>query len=98
VDVQGAATLRRLLPDALLIFIAPPSLDEARRRLELRGTDDPDDVQRRVEAAEAEMEAARDFDFVVVNETGRLEDTALRVAAIIAAEKSKRAGKTQAAT
>lgn len=92
VDVQGAATLRRLVPEAVLIFIAAPSLAEARRRLEERGGDSADDRRRRLETAKAEMEAARGFDYVVVNETGKLQETARRVLEIIAAEKRRRAG------
>jgi len=91
VDIQGAATLRRLIPDALLIFIAPPSLDEAQRRLQERATEGETDQRLRLDTAAKEMAAAKDFDHVVVNETGRLEETARRVLAIIAAEKRRRA-------
>src|SRR4051812_25415292 len=90
VDVQGAETLKRLVPDALLIFIAPPSLEEAQRRLLGRETDSAPDVQLRVDTAASEMEAAKDFDYVVVNETGQLEAAVRRVFEIIASEKAKR--------
>jgi len=90
VDVQGAATLKRLVPEALLIFIAPPSLEEAQRRLLGRETDSAPDVQLRVDTAASEMEAAGDFDYVVVNETGRLEEAVRRIFQIIADEKTKR--------
>lgn len=90
VDVQGAETLKRLVPDALLIFIAPPSLEEAQRRLLGRETDSERDVRIRVDTAAAEMEAAKDFDYVVVNETGQLEAAVRRVFEIIAAEKARR--------
>ncbi|HEX5368281.1 MAG TPA: guanylate kinase [Dehalococcoidia bacterium] len=92
VDVQGAATLRRLYPDALLIFIEPPSLDESNRRVEERDGDTEASRAVRRETATQEMEAAKAFDHRVVNQTGRLEETALRVTEIIAAEKRKRAG------
>ena len=91
VDVQGAASLRSLFPDALLIFIAPPSIEEARRRLEDRDTEDPEQMRIRAETAEAEMAAAHDFDYIVVNETGQLEQTVRRVFEIVAAEKARRA-------
>ena len=91
VDVQGAETLRRLIPDALLIFIAPPTVEEAQRRLEARQTDSAEATRIRVATAASEMEAARDFDYVVVNETGKLEETVRRVIEIIAAEKTRRA-------
>jgi guanylate kinase len=91
VDVQGAETLKRLVPDALLIFIAPPSLQEAQDRLLRRDRDSSADVQVRVDTAASEMEAAKDFDYVVVNETGQLEAAVRRVFEIIASEKAKRA-------
>ena len=90
VDVQGAATLRQLVPDAILIFIAPPSLEEAQRRLEARDTDSEADRRLRIETAASEMEASKSFDHVVVNATGALEETARRIVEIMAAEKAKR--------
>jgi guanylate kinase len=90
VDVQGAATLRALVPDAILIFIAPPSLEEAQRRLEARDTDSDADRRLRIETAASEMEAARSFDYTVVNATGALEATARRIVEIMATEKAKR--------
>jgi guanylate kinase len=92
VDVQGAETLRRLVPQALLIFIAPPTVEETARRMQDRASDTPEEQERRRETAKREMEAAGGFDHVVVNETGRLEETARRVWEIIAAEKRRRAG------
>ena len=90
VDIQGAATLRRLIPDAVLIFIAPPTVEEAQRRLEARQTDSPEATRLRVATAPSEMEAASDFDYVVINETGKLDETTVRVVEIIAAEKAQR--------
>lgn len=91
VDVQGAATLKKLIPDALLIFLAPPSMEEAARRLTDRDTDSKEQRQIREQMARQEQEASKDFDYIVVNETGKLEETARRVAEIIADEKRKRA-------
>jgi guanylate kinase len=92
IDVQGAQTLKRLVPQALLIFIAPPSVEETARRMHDRGHDTEEEQARRREIAKREMEAASLFDYIVVNETGRLEQTARRVWEIIAAEKRRRAG------
>jgi guanylate kinase len=92
IDVQGAETLRKLVPQALLIFIAPPSVEETVRRVRERGQDTPEQQKRRAEIARREMEQAEKFDYVVVNETGKLEETARRVMEIIAAEKRRRAG------
>ena len=85
VDVQGAETLKRLVPDALLIFIAPPSLDEALRRLRERDSEDAAQMHERVEVAPHEMDEAAKFDHVVVNETGKAEAAARKVVELIAA-------------
>jgi guanylate kinase len=91
VDVQGAETLRRLVPDALLIFIAPPSLQELERRLRERGSESEQEVRTRMAEAASEMKASEGFDHVVVNQTGDLSATVRRVWELIAAEKARRA-------
>jgi len=68
IDVQGAASVRRRIPDAVLIFLTPPSREELVRRLKQRGTQGEEDFGRRVAAAEREMEEADRFDHVVVND------------------------------
>lgn len=88
-DVQGAATLRKLAPQAVLIFLAPPSLEELERRLARRKTESPADAALRIRTAREEMERLPLFDYVVVNYYGRLDDTVARVHAIITAEKSR---------
>jgi guanylate kinase len=92
IDVQGAGTLQRLLPQALLIFIAPPSVEETARRMRDRGLDTEEQQARRRDIAQREMDAAHQFDHVVVNHTGKLEETARQVWELIAAEKRRRAG------
>lgn len=68
IDVQGAEQIRRHYPDDhLSIFLAPPSFEELRRRLESRGSEDPARLARRLETARAEMEQASQFDCRVVN-------------------------------
>jgi guanylate kinase len=91
VDVQGAATLKRLLPQALLIFISPGSMEETARRLRGRASDTPEEQQRRLEVAKREMEAAGEFDHVVENRDGELEEAARRVHEILVEEKRRRA-------
>jgi guanylate kinase len=90
VDVQGAATLRRLVPDAVLIFLAPPSQEEGERRLLSRDTEPEEEQRLRLDTAAAELEAAKSFDYRVVNETGKLEDTVRRIVQIMADEKRRR--------
>jgi len=67
IDVQGARQVRRAMPDALLVFLAPPSFAELARRLEERGTEPPDAVARRLETARAELVAEHEFDVTLVN-------------------------------
>jgi guanylate kinase len=71
IEVQGARQVRRALPEATQIFVAPPSLGELRARLQRRGTNDPQEVHRRLDLAKRELEAQREFAHVVVND--RLE-------------------------
>uniref|UniRef100_A0A7S1X685 guanylate kinase n=1 Tax=Tetraselmis chuii TaxID=63592 RepID=A0A7S1X685_9CHLO len=88
-DVQGAATLRRLVPDCISIFIAAESERALAERLVARSTELPDQLKTRVETARAEASQVKDFDYVVVNRSGKLEETVQRLAAIIDAEKSR---------
>ncbi len=68
IEVQGAAQVAARAPGALRIFLAPPDMDELRRRLASRGTEDAGQVQRRLARAEFELAAADAFDHVVVND------------------------------
>jgi guanylate kinase len=68
IDVQGARQVREALPDAVLFFIEPPSFEALERRLTGRGSDAPDQVQRRLAAAREELAAAGEFDHRVVND------------------------------
>ena len=88
-DVQGAASIRALAPDALLIFVAPPSLEELERRLRSRDTESAEETALRVEMSRQEMRDAAWFDAVVVNETGGLEDAAQEVMAVIERERQR---------
>jgi guanylate kinase len=67
-DVQGALAVKQAHPDAVLVFVKPPSREEQRRRLVARGVDDPAEIERRLAAAETEEAEARSFDAVVVND------------------------------
>ena len=81
IDVQGGAAVRRLFPDALLIFLAPPSLEELTRRRAARGTESPAEIARRARDAETEMGYADQYDAVVVNDD--VERAAHEVLALI---------------
>lgn len=67
IEVQGARQVRRAVPDATLVFLAPPDVEVLRQRLVGRGTEDPEAISRRLEAAERELAAAPEFDCVLVN-------------------------------
>jgi guanylate kinase len=89
VDVQGAATIKRLVPGTVLVFLAPPSVDELEARMRARGLDDAETVRKRLDAAQRELAELPKFDYAVINERDRLDETADRVAAIIAAERCR---------
>ena len=86
IDVKGAEQVRRAVADAVLIFLAPPSMDELERRLRGRGTEDDERISRRLETAAWEMTQRDWFDHVVVNDD--LEHAADQVAAIIDASRT----------
>ncbi len=68
IDFQGAYQIEKLFPEAVLIFILPPSLDELRGRIQRRGEDAPDSIELRMQNAREEISQARNFDFVIINE------------------------------
>jgi guanylate kinase len=72
-DVQGAASIKQLMPDALTVFIAPTSLEELESRVRERGSDDEARIARRLATAHDEMARRGEFDEVIVNAPGRLE-------------------------
>lgn len=88
-DVQGAATIRGKAPDALLIFLAPPSMDELERRLTSRRSDSPEQVAIRFKTATLEMEESSKFDHVVVNQNDGVAEAAKEVLGVIASERSR---------
>ena len=90
-DVQGARTLKAKMPEALLIFLAPPSMEGLERRLRDRKTDTAAALKRRTATAWQEMERQAEFDHVVVNHNGRLEEAVTAIEKIIAQEKAKEA-------
>jgi guanylate kinase len=85
-DPQGMRKIKSQLPEALTIFIMPPSVESLRRRLAARGTETPEQREIRLRNAEIEMAAAPEYDYVVVNEDGKLDETVDKIAAIIRKE------------
>ncbi|NQU83749.1 MAG: guanylate kinase [Parcubacteria group bacterium] len=83
IDTTGASTIKKKFPDALVIFIAPPSFEILEKRLKNRGTEKPEEIKRRLDKVRQEIEMSKDFDESVVNEEGKLGETAEKVLTII---------------
>ena len=89
IDVQGARTIKSLERNALLIFIAPPSLMELERRLRERKADSAAQMDIRIATAKHEMDQSSWFDSVVINDTDKLEDTVEQILEIVASEQNR---------
>lgn len=86
IDVQGAQVVKEKIPGALLIFLVPPSLEDLFQRLRSRATETADELELRQRNAAIELARQSDYDYVVRNETGRVERTAERIDEIIEEE------------
>ncbi len=89
VDIQGAATIKKILPQAVFIFLLPPSREELLRRLKQRRTESPTDLALRLKTAEEEMKQLSLFDYVVINRWDEIELAVSDIKAIITAEKCR---------
>jgi guanylate kinase len=89
IDVQGAQVVKRLVPEALLIFVVPPSLDTLVEHLKARRTESTEQLEIRQRNAATELARKDDYDFVVVNEEGRVDATAERIEQIITREEHR---------
>ncbi|NJD27940.1 MAG: guanylate kinase [Chloroflexi bacterium] len=88
IDVQGAAVVKQKVPEAMLVFLVPPTLEDLFSRLQARATETADELDVRQRNAALELSRQKDYDHVVLNETGQVERTAARIDAIIRAEKA----------
>lgn len=84
IEVQGAAKVREKCPEAVTIFLIPPSMEELAARLSFRGTDDAATVQKRLEQAKAEYREIPNYDYLVVND--RVENAVEEIISILTAE------------
>jgi len=89
VDIQGAATIKKILPQAVFIFLVPPSMEELVLRLKQRHTESAFDLALRTKTAEEEMKQLPLFDYVVVNRQNEIDLAVSDIKAIIAAEKCR---------
>ncbi|MET9921886.1 guanylate kinase [Streptomyces sp. NPDC006435] len=90
IDLQGARLVRQSMPEAQLVFLAPPSWDELVRRLTGRGTEAPEVIERRLAAARVELAAEAEFDTTLVNTS--VEDVARELLALMLEASGHRAG------
>ncbi len=88
IDVQGAASIRQLIDDAVSVFILPPSFELLRDRLAARGTDSPADLERRLRGAPAEVEQYKCFQYVILNDD--IDRASAQLASVIYAERARR--------
>ena len=89
IDVQGADNIRRLVPGAVYVFLAPPDMLELRRRLMQRRTESQETLNIRLATALKEMEEASKFDHLVINRTNRLDETVNEIISIIEYERAR---------
>lgn len=89
VDVQGAARLRLVAPDAIFVFVMPPSIDSLRSRLQIRGKDSSESIATRLAAAEQEIARAESFDYRIVNRDGSLDEAARELVDLIHRESAR---------
>jgi guanylate kinase len=89
IDVQGAATIRRLVPNAVTIFLTAESEEKLVRRLRERKTEEADQLKMRIVTARRELQRIVEFDYVVINHEDALGETVNQVLSIIRAEKSR---------
>ena len=88
IDVQGAASIRQLIDDAVSVFILPPSFELLRNRLAARGTDSLADLERRLRGAPAEVEQYKCFQYVILNDD--INRASAQLASVIYAERARR--------
>ncbi len=94
IDTQGAASVRRLRQEAVLIFILPPDRATLERRLQRRGVDAPEEITRRLVAARMELERYTMYDYIVVNDS--IEEALKRLEAIVLAHRCRRSRQEEA--
>lgn len=89
IEVEGAAQIKKLYPDAVTVMLVPPSMEELRRRLVGRGSEDAETVEKRIRRAAEEILLAPEYDYVVVNETNKIDECVKDLLDIISAERMK---------
>lgn len=91
IEIEGGMNIRKLCPEAVLVFILPPSAKILEARLRGRGTNTDEDIRNRMTRAKEEILYAEKYDYVVINEEGGVEKAAEEIAEIVRAEQKKAA-------
>ena len=89
VDIQGAATIKSLIPQAISIFMIPGTLSDLENRLRTRMTESEEQLKLRLEVAKTELTKLNNFEYYIINEEGNLESTVRQIDTIITAEKQR---------
>ena len=89
IETDGAMNVKRLFPDSVAVFILPPDYDTLKSRLVNRGTNTPEDIERRMKRALEEFALVKDYDYVVVNEDGKADEAAQAIYEIVIGEQHK---------
>jgi len=89
VDVQGATTIKKILPQAVFIFLAPPSMEALEKRLRRRRSESSTDLALRLEKAKGEIKSLPLFDYVITSRQNKLDEVVSQIDAIVAAEKHR---------
>lgn len=91
IEMQGARQVKKMYPEAVLIFVLPPSLEELRNRLVSRGTETEEQVKERLSTSFEEIQQVGDYDYFLFNENNKTVEAAMTIENIIASEKNKSA-------
>ena len=89
VDVQGAASLKKVMPQAVFIFLVPPSMEELEKRLKQRHSESPEELAMRLQKAGEEMKSLPMFDYAITSRRGKVDEVVSRIIAIVTAEKCR---------
>jgi guanylate kinase len=89
IDVQGAATIKKILPGAVFIFLVSSTLEELEQRLKKRRTETPAELELRLKTADEELEKIPVFDYIIINRQGEIKGTIEAIKAVITAEKCR---------
>jgi len=89
VDVQGAASIKKIAPEVVFVFLLPPSMEDLAARLSRRLTESPAALTRRLRTAPDELEKLPMFDYFVVNHEGKIDQAVSEISSVIAAERAR---------